>query len=91
MTNVIHDPRTDWCACQPGAAVRCDYRLLADGIESSLAVRDGDESEVSLCIDAVERVAAYVRTLPCTCAPGYDKEPCERCAALGQWHGEAWN
>jgi hypothetical protein len=89
MPDVIHDPKTDWCACEPGSLDRCDYRLLADAVEDALNVRDGDEAEVSLCIDAVENVAAYVRSLPCTCAPGYDEEPCGRCAAIGQWHGEA--
>jgi hypothetical protein len=32
--------------------------------------------------------AAYVASLPCTCQPGYDHDPCGRCDAIGQWHGK---
>lgn len=91
MTNVIHDPARDWCACEPGAIVRCDYRLLADAVEQELNPPDGDEAEVSLCIDAVTRIAEFVRSLPCSCTPEgvADGEPCGRCAALGQLGAEA--
>jgi hypothetical protein len=91
MPDVIHDPKTDCCACPPGGVYRCDYRLLADAVEEHLNPPDGDEAEVSLCMNAVEQIADFVRSLPCTCAPGYDDEPCGRCRALGQWHAEAWN
>lgn len=74
MPDVIHDPATDWCACLPEGDVRCGYRLLADAV-------------IGICISAVAAVADYVRSLPCTCAPGCDDEPCGRCAALGQRHG----
>lgn len=57
MPDVIHDPVTDWCACEPEGDDRCDYRLLADAVIASLDVRDGDEAEVALCIEAVERAA----------------------------------
>jgi hypothetical protein len=57
IADVIHDPRTDWCACPPEGADRCDYRLLADAVIAHLDVRDGDEAEVALCIEAVERAA----------------------------------
>ena len=88
MTDVTHDPQTDWCACEPEGYWRCDYRLLADAVVAKLNPGDGDEAEVSLCIQAVERVAAYAASLPCTCTPGYDDGPCGRCAALGQRHGQ---
>lgn len=58
MPDVTHDPATDWCACEPEGPDRCDYRLLADAVIASLDVRDGDEAEVALCIEAVERAAA---------------------------------
>jgi hypothetical protein len=85
--SVIHDPTTDWCACEPNGMNRCDYRLLADAVIEHLNPPDGDEAEVSICVTAVENIAAYVGSLPCACAPGYDDEPCGRCTALGQWHG----
>jgi hypothetical protein len=90
MTDVIHDPATDWCACPPNGDVVCDYRLLADAVEDELNPADGDESEVSLCIGAVKRIAEFVRSLPCSCTPEgvADGEPCGRCAALGQAAGE---
>ena len=83
MPDVIHDPETDWCACEPNGDARCDYRTLADAVIETLNPPDGDEAEVSLCITAVERIGAYVQSLPCTCVD----EPCGRCAALGQWTG----
>jgi hypothetical protein len=87
MADVIHDPETDWCACEPEGDERCDYRLLADTVIARLNPRDGDEAEVSLLIAAVARIIAYVKSLPCTCKPGPEDGPCGRCAALGQWHG----
>ena len=32
MTDVIHDPVTDWCACEPDSDRRCGYRILADKV-----------------------------------------------------------
>lgn len=87
MPDVIHDPATDWCACPPEGDVRCGYRLLADAVIEHLNPPDGDEAEIGICISAVAAVADYVRSMPCTCAPGCDDEPCGRCAALGQRHG----
>ena len=81
-TDVIHDPSAD-CTCESGDDDICEYRMLADAVIEKLDPRDGDEAEVALCIAAVERVAAYVQSLPCTCAD----EPCGRCAAIGQWMG----
>jgi hypothetical protein len=60
--DVTHDPQTDWCACEPEGADRCGYRLLADAVIAHLDVRDGDEAEVALCIDAVERAASQCLT-----------------------------
>lgn len=85
---VTHDPKTDWCACEPLGMNRCDYRLLADDVIEMLNPPDGDEAEVGICISAIAGIAAYVASLPCTCSPGYDDEPCGRCEALGQRHGE---
>lgn len=89
MMDVIHDPATDWCACQPLSGNRCAYRLLADAIIEHLNPPDGDEAEEGICVTAVESIAAYVEGLECYCAPGYDGTPCGRCDALGQWHGKA--
>lgn len=58
MPDVTHDPLTDWCACEPHGASRCDYRLLADAVIAHLDVHDGDEAEVALCIEAVEQAAS---------------------------------
>jgi hypothetical protein len=85
---VIHDPRTDWCACEPYGMNRCGYRLLADAVIEKLNPPDGEEAEAAICISAIDGIAAFVASLPCTCEPGHDGEPCGRCAALGQWHKE---
>ena len=79
------DPQ--WCTCEPGSLDRCEYRFLADAAGSALNPPDGDEGEVVILIRAVEGIAAYVRSLPCTCDPGaaeYDADPCGRCQAIGQ-------
>lgn len=91
MSDIIHDPRTDWCACDPGGMDRCDYRMLADAVIGELNPRDGDEAEVALCIAAVERAAEFIRSQTCACQPGDETGPCDRCAALGQWHGKSWS
>ena len=91
MPDVIHDPGTDWCACEPGGDVVCDYRLLADAVLEHLNPPGDDVAEVAICVSAVERIAGYVRSLPCTCGPGYDYPPCGRCAVVGQWHGKHWD
>ena len=86
MSDVIHDPETDWCACEPESPDRCGYRMLADTVIGKLNPRDGDEAEVSLLMAAVERAAAYIERRPCECPELYG-ETCGRCQALGQWHG----
>ena len=58
VPDVIHDPVTDWCACEPLGDDRCDYRMLADAVIQHLNPRDGEEAEVSLLIDAVKAAAA---------------------------------
>jgi hypothetical protein len=83
--DVIHNPETDWCACEPYSANRCDYRMLADTVIERLNPPDGDAAEVDICETAIANIANYVESLPCTCTPGHD-EPCGRCAALGQRH-----
>ena len=88
LTDVIHDPRTDWCACEPYGDDRCGYRMLADTVITRLNPADRDRDEASLCIEAVEYIAAYVESLPCTCAQADDGQPCGRCTALGQRHKE---
>jgi hypothetical protein len=82
MTDVTHSPATDWCACEPEGDERCGYRFLADAVIGKLNPVDGDEAEVALCIAAVERIAAYVESLPCTCVPALHS--CRRCQALGR-------
>ena len=90
MPDVIHNPLSDWCACEPGGRDRCGYRLLADAVCDSLNPPDLDEAEVAICIEAVDRITAYVKGLPCDCTPEMvaDGEPCERCAVLGQLDGK---
>ena len=86
MADVIHDPLTDWCACEPHSMDRCDYRLLADKVIDELNPPDGDEAEVSICFNAIEDAAVYIQQQPCTCTPAMveDGSPCPRCAALGR-------
>ncbi len=88
MTDVIHDPATDWCACEPHGKDRCDYRLLADTIIDQLNPPDGDDAEVAICMRAVGQAAEFIRGLPCTCPRRAGAEPCGRCAVLGQYQGE---
>jgi hypothetical protein len=88
MTDVIHDPRTDWCACEPGGTDLCAYRMLADTVVERLNPRDGDEAEVSLCMAAVENAAAFIEAQPCYCLADYPDIPCPRCRVLGQWRGK---
>ncbi|MCW2898851.1 MAG: hypothetical protein JWO67_1116 [Streptosporangiaceae bacterium] len=86
MNDVIHDPATDWCACEPEGDVRCDYRLLADKVIEVLNPSDLDESEVSNLSDAIEGAATFIAEQPCTCTPETieDWDPCPRCAVLGR-------
>ena len=84
--DVIHDPRTDWCACEPHGDVICDYRLLADAVIEHLNPPDGDEAEVGICITAIEQIADFVQSLICSCSRMDDDEPCPRCSVLGQRH-----
>lgn len=88
MPDVIHDPRTDWCACEPGGTDLCAYRMLADTVVEKLNPRDGDEAEVSLCMTAVENAAAFIEAQPCRCDDIGHGESCDRCRALGQWRGK---
>lgn len=86
-SDIIHDPRTDWCACEPYGEDRCGYRMLADAVIEKLNPPDVDAGEVGICISAIADIAAYVARLPCLCIPGDDDAgPCGRCAVLGQWH-----
>ncbi len=63
MSDVIHDPARDWCACEPEGDIRCGYRRLADAVIAKLDPRDGDEAEVALLITAVDRAAARIAGL----------------------------
>lgn len=58
MPDVIHDPQGGGCAREPRDAGGCGYRQLADAVIAHLDVRDGAETEVALCIEAVERAAS---------------------------------
>lgn len=88
--DVIHDPLSDRCACEPNGARRCGYRLLADAVIEAFNPPDGDEAEVAICITAVESAAQYVGFNDCECTPEMvaDGEPCARCAVLGQLGGK---
>ena len=86
MTDVIHDPETDWCACEPEGDRRCGYRILADKIVEEFNPPDGEESELSICFNAIEDAAAYIASQPCTCTLAMlaDWDACPRCRALGR-------
>jgi hypothetical protein len=89
MPDVIHDPETDWCACESHGPARCDFRLLADTIIDQLNPPDGDDAEVAICMRAIARVAEFARSQPCTCPRRPAADPCDRCAVLGQYQGQA--
>ena len=62
MPDIIHDPKTDWCACEPHGDDRCSYRLLADTVDEQFSPKDADEAEEAIYIGAVERAAAFIRS-----------------------------
>lgn len=85
---------TSGCTCQPDGQPEdiCDYRLLGDTVAGTLNPIGDDTAEVAILGAAVERIAAYVRSLPCTCGEGvaaYDEDPCGRCSVIGQRCGKA--
>ncbi|HMG62791.1 MAG TPA: hypothetical protein VK599_07575 [Streptosporangiaceae bacterium] len=87
-----HDPMTD-CTCEPGDPLNagvCEYRMLGDAIDEAFNPPGDDVAEVAILITAVERIAAFVRELPCRCtlemAMGAD--PCDRCRVIGQLGGK---
>lgn len=87
MPDVVHDPATDWCACEPDGPDRCGYRLLADTVIAKLGVDDGDAAEVALCMDAVERAADFIRAQPCHCWVAFNGNVlhlCVRCSIVGR-------
>jgi hypothetical protein len=86
MPDVVHDPDTDWCACEPYSLRRCEYRMLADAVGDAFNPPDGDEGEVSILITAIENAAAYIAGQPCACTPEgiADQMPCPRCFATGR-------
>jgi hypothetical protein len=88
MTDATHDPRTDWCACEPNSMDRCDYRMLADAVIEHLNPPDGDEAEVAICISAIQDIAGFAASLICSCARIEDGGRCPRCAVLGQHQGK---
>lgn len=57
---VVHNPDAN-CDCQPDGSNRCEYRMLADAVVEHLPTRDGDEAEVALCVQAVQRVGDALR------------------------------
>lgn len=57
---VLHNSDT-LCDCEPNSSDRCEYRMLADAVIEHLPVRDGDEAEVGLCVQAVRRVGDALR------------------------------
>lgn len=69
MPDVVHDPDTDWCACEPHSLRRCEYRMLADAVSDAFNPPDGDEGEVSLLITAVENARAMLAAFTCYCTP----------------------
>lgn len=85
--DVIHDPLTDWCACEPNSGSRCGYRLLADAVVEAFNPPDGEDAEVAICVDAINAAAAYVRDQRCSCAFGARFGACPRCRALGESEG----
>lgn len=45
--------RRTGCTCEAEGDDRCEYRMLADAIETAFSVRDGDEAEVALLTTAI--------------------------------------
>lgn len=58
MPGVIPDPQGGGYAREPHNADRSGYRLLADAVIAHLDVRDGADTELALCVEAVERAAS---------------------------------
>ena len=86
-SDVIHDPRTDWCACEPNAVNRCDYRMLADKVIERFNPPDIDEAEVAILMQALDVAADFITDRECFCDQEPDL-PCWRCSALGQRNRE---
>ena len=80
-----HSPG-DLCACYSGSTDRCEYRLVADLVNDRLNPPDHDYAEAAVVMEAIERIAVFVESLPCTCVADDEGEPCARCAALGRQH-----
>lgn len=68
----------------PGSAAE-----LAKLIYERLNPRDGDESFEYLIIEAVEGAISYAERQACSCLPGDEADPCDRCYVLGRWHDKA--
>jgi hypothetical protein len=88
----VHDPMTD-CNCEPGDALNvgvCEFRMLADSVGDAFNPPGDDVAEVAILITAVERIAAFVRELPCRCTPemAMGADPCDRCRVIGQLGGK---
>lgn len=63
------------------------YQLLVEHIIDKLNPRDGDEAEVALCMEAIDKVVAFVEPHRCVCAldaPETGEHICPRCDALGR-------
>ena len=84
---LAHSP-DDLCTCSPDSEDRCEYRLVADLINDKLNPPGDDVAEVAVLMDAVERIATFVESLPCTCPAGAGPpdyaDSCGRCVALGR-------
>lgn len=86
--------RMDWVTGENGAPVDDpdQYRMLADHVIELFNPHDGDEAEVSLCMNSLSVAAKVLRALPCTCntEPGAwdqlgEQACCDRCLALGRF------
>lgn len=87
LTTVLND-HARWLADGPAAHAEAqEYQELGDEIRDRFNPADGDEAYVALLIKAVQRAAAFIESIPCSCdADALDGsvDPCNRCAALGR-------
>lgn len=68
-----------------------DYWTLRDQVIDKLNPPDEDVAEIDIMCRAVDRAAAYIEAIPCTCPPGaasrelpMGDDPCGRCTVLGR-------
>lgn len=62
--------------------------VLGNALVYLLNPPDDDAAFEHVVVQALVGAVEFIEEQPCTCAPGDDDSPCDRCAALGRWHDE---